>query len=91
MYPEPTMIRNRNRFSSPITIISDEDIFADEDVDANSSTESDSSSEKWGWPENQLGLELEDQSYFRRDDQDDEVVALDENGEIEHHEAIPEY
>jgi hypothetical protein len=91
MYPEPTMIRNRNRFSSPITIISDEDIFADEVVDADSSTESESSDEEWRWPENQLALELEDPSYFRRDNQDGQVVALDEIGEIKHNEAITEY
>ena len=76
----------KNRYSSPI-------IISDEDIDS-SSTESDSTIESdptielnpdyWG-PENQLGLESRELSRYR---QDNGEVALDEKGEVKHHEAI---
>jgi hypothetical protein len=80
--PEPTMTQNEH--SSPI-ITFDLDEFVngtpepatspitafipDDDVDR--SVNSDSSGMAWLWPENQLGLELEDQ------------VALDKKGEFQ--------
>jgi hypothetical protein len=67
------MARNRN--SSPIIVFSDDD-------DMESSTESESS---WGWLQNQLGLELGEQFGSQ---QDDEGVALDKKGEMNHHEGI---
>jgi hypothetical protein len=81
---------SRNRYSSPITISDDTDsIFPNELTDgivhcedADSSTESDSSGVDWWAPENQLGLEPEQQN--------DPLVALDE-GEIKHHEAMAKY
>lgn len=39
-------------------------------------------------PQNQLGLEQEDQSGLRSDDN---TVALDKKGEIKHHEVIAKY
>ena len=84
----------QNRYSSPILAS-----FSNDDTD--SSTESDSS---WGWPENQLGLELGERFDSRRDDEevalDDEEVALDDEeeevalekkGEMIHHEGIAKY
>ena len=86
--PQPTMIPNIDSTSSPIInstsspIIADEDpIIADED--ASSCTQSASSGDEW--PENQLGLKLVDQ--FRND----QVVALDEIGEIKHHEGFTKH
>jgi len=66
----------QNRYPSPI-IASDED--------TGCSSESDSS---WWGPENQLGLEPGELFGSRLDDQE---VALDEKGEIKHHEAIAKY
>ena len=77
MYPEPTMVQNR--YSSPVTAFSDEDMY--------SSTESDPDS-SWLGPQNQLGLEPEDQFGSRWDDEEE---ALDNKGEIKHYEAIMKY
>jgi hypothetical protein len=89
-----------NRYSSPISSpitspITQAAIIPDEDMDSITEwdsfhVESDSSSVEWWVPENQLGLEppLDDQFGFRRDDQ---VVALDNEGEIKHHEAIAKH
>ena len=85
--------------SSPITQAA---IVPDEDMDSITESdsfhvesdpfrvESDSSSVEWWVPENQLGLEppLDDQFGCRRDDQ---VVALDNEGEVKHHEAIAKH
>jgi len=46
-----------NRHSSPIP-----SSIPNEDVDEDSSTESDPSGAEWSGPENQLGLELDDQA-----------------------------
>lgn len=75
-----------NRHSSPI-IVSDE---------IESVTESDSASgAEWWAPENQLGLEPEYAFGIGWDDEvNDEVndgVALDEKGEINHHQATAQY
>jgi len=68
----------QNRYSSPI-LASSPIIASFSNNDMDSSTESDSS---WGWPENQLGLELGERFDSRRDDEevalDDEEVALDD-------------
>ena len=61
-----------NRHSSPIP-----SSILNEDVDEDSSTESDPSGAEWSGPENQLGLEL-----------DDQAVGLDKRGDIRHHETI---
>ena len=103
MYPEPTMIQNRYT-SSIIVVTSDEDNDSfttestyedndvdsytesdDEDNDVDSCTESDSPSLG---PQNQLGLEPGEQFGSRWDDQ---VVALDEKGDIKYYEAIAKY
>jgi hypothetical protein len=60
----------------------------DEDEDIYSGTESDPSGAEWSGPENQLGLEPDDLFGFRRADQ---VVGLDEKGEINYHETILNY
>jgi hypothetical protein len=43
---------------------------------------------EWLGPENQLGLEREDESYLGWDNH---AVALDKKGEIKHHELIAKY
>jgi hypothetical protein len=43
---------------------------------------------EWSGPENQLGLEREDESCLRWDNH---AVALDKKGEIKHHELIAKY
>lgn len=50
--------------------------------------ESNSSGTDWPGPENQLGLEQEDQFDLRCDDQ---LVTLDKKGEINRYEAIAKY
>ena len=71
--PEPTT--TQKKYSSPIP-----SSISDKDVDNNSSTESDPSGVKWLGPENQLGLEP-----------DNQVVGLDKEGKIKHHETIVIY
>ena len=71
--PEPTM--TQKKYSSPIL-----SSIPNKDVDNDSSMESDPSSTEWPGPENQLGLEP-----------DDQVVGLDKEGKIEHHETIVIY
>ena len=75
------MIPNIDSTSSPIINSTSSPIIADED--ASSCTQSASSGDEW--PENQLGLKLVDQ--FRND----QVVALDETGEIKHHEGFTKH
>jgi hypothetical protein len=77
------MIPNIDSTSSPIIDSTSSLIIADED--ASSCTQSASSGDEWRWPENQLGLELVDQFRNYR------VVALDEKGEIKHHEAFTKH
>ena len=93
------MIRNRDRYSSVISssspiLVSSPVIIPDEDMD--NITESDSSCVEWWVPENQLGLEPQPEQLLEPEDQfgfqrDDQVVALDEKGEIKYHEAIVKY
>lgn len=71
--PEPTMTQNRYPSRIPSSI-------PNEDVDEDSSTESDVSGAEWSGPENQLGLEP-----------DDQAVGLDKKGDIRHHETIAIY
>ena len=71
--PEPTM--TRKKYSSPIP-----SSIPDKDVDNDSSTESDPSGAEWLGPENQLGLEP-----------DDQAVGLYKEGKIKHHETIVIY
>ena len=78
--PQPTIIPNIDSTSSPI-IANKDPIIANEDV--SSCTQSASSGDEW--PENQLGLKLVDQF------QNDRVVALDETGEIKHHEGFTKH
>ena len=52
----------------------------EKDVDNDSSTESDPSGVEWPGPENQLGLEP-----------DNQAVGLDKEGKIKHHETIVIY
>ena len=66
-----------------------------------STMESDISGAEWSGPQNQLGLDPEYPSRFQQDvlqpeDQfglrrDNEAVALDKKGEINHHEVIAKY
>ena len=62
-------------YSSPIP-----SSIPNKDVDNDSSTESDPSGVEWLGPENQLGLEP-----------DNQVVGLDKEGKIKHHETIVIY
>jgi len=78
MYPEPTMVQNRD--SSPVVAF-----ISDEDMDSNTESESESS---WFGPQNQLGLET-GENYGSR--WDDEEEAMDEEGEIKHYEIITKY
>jgi len=71
--PEPTM--TQKKYSSPIP-----SSIPDEDVDNDSRTESDPSGTEWSGPENQLGLEP-----------DNQVVGLDKEGEIKHHKTMVIY
>lgn len=64
--------------TSPITaFIRDDNI--------NRSAESDTSSMGWLWPENQLGLEPEQQYW------NDEVLALDKKGKIKYQKVFVKY
>jgi hypothetical protein len=84
----------QNRYSSP-TISSDdytessdysEPILAsDEGTHVDNSTESES---PWWLPENQAGLQSGERLW---EDEDDEEVALDNEGEIKYHEPITKH
>jgi hypothetical protein len=66
----------QNKYSSPIP-----SSIPDEDVDNDSGTESNPFDADWLGPENQLGLEP--------DDDDDEAVGLDKKGKmIKHHKTM---
>ena len=71
--PKPTMTQKKNSSPIPSSI-------PDEDINNDSSTELDPSGAEWSGPENQLGLEP-----------DDQAVALDKEGKIKHHETIVIY
>jgi hypothetical protein len=71
--PEPTM--TQKKFSSPVP-----SSIPDEDVDHDSGTESDPYGAEWSGPENQLGLEP-----------DNQAVGLDKGGKIKHYETIVIY
>jgi len=84
----------QNRYPSPIIVISDEDTRTDSSTESDSDTRTDSSTEadsSWWGPENQLGLQPGEQFGSRRDDEDDDEVALDKKGEIKYYEAIAKY
>jgi hypothetical protein len=83
-----------NRHSSPVpTSVPDEDPISDTISDKDDSIpdddpiQTDSSGAQWWWPENQLGLE---QDRVGRQS-DNQGVALEKKGKIEHHEAIAKY
>lgn len=92
IYPEPAMAQNR--YSSP-TIPSDDDtesidypepvLGSDQGSQVNSSTESES---PWWLPENQAGLQSGERLW---EDEDNEEVALDQEGEIKYHEQITKH
>jgi hypothetical protein len=65
----------QKKYSSPIP-----SSIPDKDIDNNSSMESDPSGMEWSGPENQLGLEPNNQA-----------VGLDKGGKIKHYETIVIY
>ena len=94
------MIWNRDRYSSVISSstgisspTSQTANILDDNVE-HITVSSDSSGVQWWVPENQLGLDpppeirLQSEDDFQHNDQ---VVALDEIGEVKHHVAIAKY
>jgi hypothetical protein len=87
----------QNRYSSPLpATIPDEDTDSTKNSDSSGDDTDNSTESEWWHPQNQLGLEQDYQLGLEPEDrfgfqQDDQVVALDEKGEIKHHEAIEKY
>jgi hypothetical protein len=71
--PEPTM--TKKKYSSPIP-----SSIPDEDINNDSGMELDPSGMEWSGPENQLGLEPNNQA-----------VSLDKGGKIKHYKTIVVY